>query len=347
MIGARVKIVVVSLGADGAAACDRRPRGDGRRLRRRPLDRHHRRGRPVRRRLGVGRRRRASRSTTPCAGPRSTRRCPCASRPAPGGATHLGEFMDEGARRGLPTPPAGVTERTAAAEPAAREVEVRRLCRQSTLARRRLVVRSSRAAAAPRRRRRADTPTPARPTTDRHARARPPCAHEPEGAQGRHGRRHPAATELSGLARARDGRFWTHNDSGDGPRVFALDRRGRAPARGRRSRAPRRSTGRTSRSAAARSTSATSATTSARARTSPSTGSRAAGQGSRAPGPQRIDPALPGRRPRRRGAARRPAHRRARRSSPRTSAASPGVYVAADRPAAQGGRRSTSASGRR
>jgi hypothetical protein len=37
----------------------------------------------------------------------------------------------------------------------------------------------------------------------------------------------PAATELSGLARGRDGTFWTHNDSGDAPRVLALDRRGR------------------------------------------------------------------------------------------------------------------------
>jgi hypothetical protein len=32
----------------------------------------------------------------------------------------------------------------------------------------------------------------------------------------------PAATELSGLARTRDGRFWAHNDSGDGPRLFEL-----------------------------------------------------------------------------------------------------------------------------
>jgi hypothetical protein len=34
-------------------------------------------------------------------------------------------------------------------------------------------------------------------------------------------------SELSGLALTRDGTFWTHNDSGDAPRVFALDRRGR------------------------------------------------------------------------------------------------------------------------
>jgi hypothetical protein len=37
----------------------------------------------------------------------------------------------------------------------------------------------------------------------------------------------PAATELSGLALSRTGTLWTHNDSGDSPRVFALDRRGR------------------------------------------------------------------------------------------------------------------------
>jgi len=37
----------------------------------------------------------------------------------------------------------------------------------------------------------------------------------------------PAAIEVSGLALSRSGTFWTHNDSGDTPRVFALDRRGR------------------------------------------------------------------------------------------------------------------------
>jgi hypothetical protein len=34
-------------------------------------------------------------------------------------------------------------------------------------------------------------------------------------------------TELSGLARAADGTFWTHNDSGDAPRVFELDQHAR------------------------------------------------------------------------------------------------------------------------
>jgi hypothetical protein len=33
-------------------------------------------------------------------------------------------------------------------------------------------------------------------------------------------------TELSGLARSRDGTFWTHNDSGDGPRLFHLSKTG-------------------------------------------------------------------------------------------------------------------------
>jgi len=37
----------------------------------------------------------------------------------------------------------------------------------------------------------------------------------------------PEATELSGLALSRSGTLWTHNDSGDSPRVLALDRRGR------------------------------------------------------------------------------------------------------------------------
>jgi hypothetical protein len=32
----------------------------------------------------------------------------------------------------------------------------------------------------------------------------------------------PGLTEASGLARTRTGTFWTHNDSGDGPRVFEL-----------------------------------------------------------------------------------------------------------------------------
>jgi hypothetical protein len=37
----------------------------------------------------------------------------------------------------------------------------------------------------------------------------------------------PAATELSGLVLSRSGVLWTHNDSGDSPRLLALDRRGR------------------------------------------------------------------------------------------------------------------------
>jgi hypothetical protein len=35
------------------------------------------------------------------------------------------------------------------------------------------------------------------------------------------------AAELSGLALSRSGLLWAHNDSGDSPRLFALDRRGR------------------------------------------------------------------------------------------------------------------------
>jgi hypothetical protein len=37
----------------------------------------------------------------------------------------------------------------------------------------------------------------------------------------------PGAAELSGLALSRSGTLWTHNDSGDGPRLLALDERGR------------------------------------------------------------------------------------------------------------------------
>ena len=44
-------------------------------------------------------------STTRCAGPRSTPRCPCACPTGAGGATRLAEFVEEGSRRGLPTPP--------------------------------------------------------------------------------------------------------------------------------------------------------------------------------------------------------------------------------------------------
>lgn len=41
---------------------------------------------------------------------------------------------------------------------------------------------------------------------------------------------HPNVTESSGLAvsRRRDGYFWTHNDSGDGPRLYAFNSRGEA-----------------------------------------------------------------------------------------------------------------------
>jgi hypothetical protein len=37
----------------------------------------------------------------------------------------------------------------------------------------------------------------------------------------------PAARELSGLVLARSGVFWAHNDSGDAPRLLALERDGR------------------------------------------------------------------------------------------------------------------------
>ena len=81
MIGARVKIVVVSLGADGAAACV-----DGRAVAVDGFDVG-----PSIDTTGAGDLFVAAwawgdaaglSSTTRCAGPRSTPRCPCASRPA-------------------------------------------------------------------------------------------------------------------------------------------------------------------------------------------------------------------------------------------------------------------------
>jgi len=64
------------------------------------------------------------------------------------------------------------------------------------------------------------TPTP----TAAAARVAPLCERTDSQELGR--AEHPAVTEISGLARTMDGRFWTHNDSGDGPRVFELDTTG-------------------------------------------------------------------------------------------------------------------------
>lgn len=74
----------------------------------------------------------------------------------------------------------------------------------------------------------ADTPAPtATPThtpTAGSARVAPLCERVDRQELGR--AENPAITELSGLARTEEGRFWAHNDSGDGPRVFELDTTG-------------------------------------------------------------------------------------------------------------------------
>ena len=81
MIGARVKIVVVSLGADGAAACIDGRAGDGR-----AASTSATRSTPPAPATcssppGPGATRSGWTSTTRCSGPRCTRRCRCASRP--------------------------------------------------------------------------------------------------------------------------------------------------------------------------------------------------------------------------------------------------------------------------
>ena len=74
----------------------------------------------------------------------------------------------------------------------------------------------------------ADTPaptaTPTRTPTAASVRVAPLCERADREELGR--AENPAITELSGLARTAEGRFWAHNDSGDGPRVFELDTTG-------------------------------------------------------------------------------------------------------------------------
>ena len=70
----------------------------------------------------------------------------------------------------------------------------------------------------------APTATPTHTPTAESARVAPLCERAERQELGR--AENPAITELSGLARTQDGRFWTHNDSGDGPRVFELDTTG-------------------------------------------------------------------------------------------------------------------------
>ncbi|MDA0167977.1 hypothetical protein OJ998_02675 [Solirubrobacter taibaiensis] len=70
----------------------------------------------------------------------------------------------------------------------------------------------------------APTATPTHTPTAESARVAPLCERADREELGRV--ENPAITELSGLARTKEGRFWTHNDSGDGPRVFELDTTG-------------------------------------------------------------------------------------------------------------------------
>jgi hypothetical protein len=74
---------------------------------------------------------------------------------------------------------------------------------------------------------RPDAPTPAARTATPRATPAPPALCTELKVRRAGTVTAPAATELSGLALSRSGTLWTHNDSGDSPRVFALDRRGR------------------------------------------------------------------------------------------------------------------------
>ena len=203
MIGARVPIVVVSLGAEGAAACI-----DGRVVHVDGYDVG-----PSIDTTGAGDlfvaawawgERSGWTSTTRCSGPRCTRRCRCGSRPARAARPGSAEFVEEGSRRGLPAPPR-----------ARRARRLRRAGASIVLA---LVARLWRL-----------EPDAARRRHRRHGdgRRRPPrrlasrssatgCATRVVGRVG------PPAGELSGLVRSSAGGFWAHNDSGDAPRIFAL-----------------------------------------------------------------------------------------------------------------------------
>lgn len=66
----------------------------------------------------------------------------------------------------------------------------------------------------------APTPSPTLTPTAESARVAPLCRAAPVKVLGR--AENAATVELSGLARTKDGTFWTHNDSGDSARVFEL-----------------------------------------------------------------------------------------------------------------------------
>ena len=253
MIGARVPIVVVSLGADGAAACV-----DGRAVAVEGYDVG-----PSIDTTGAGDLFVAAwawgdavglPSTTPCAGPRSTPRCRCASRPA-----RAARPTSASSSRRAPAAASRPRRRAASGSP---ERARRGAPRPAPLVgggsrRRRRLRRRDRAA--PRRRRGATHRRPPRRPHRARAAARSAsrCARACVGRVDA-----PAATELSGLAlvalrRVLDAQRLGRRAAG----VRARPATGGCCARSRVDRARRRSTGRTSRSAGARSTSATSATT--------------------------------------------------------------------------------------
>ena len=209
MIGARVPIVVVSLGADGAAAYVDGRAVARRGLRRRPVDRHHRRRRPVRRRLGVGRRGRPGRRRRAQVGGALRRavraRADRRGRRDPARRVHGG---------GLAPRPA----RTAAARRAGRLRRARALARRCAL----VAAGCGGARLAPRR------PPRAASRRRRHARARAALV-RPARARGSSGASTAPRGDASSPGSCSRARacFWTHNDSGDAPRVFALGRDGR------------------------------------------------------------------------------------------------------------------------
>ena len=285
MIGARVKIVVVSLGADGAAACV-----DGRAVAVEGYDVG-----PSIDTTGAGDLFVAAWAWGDAAGlavddalrwaalyAALSVRVPTGA----GGATRLEEFVEEGTRRGLPAPPRAASgspegTRRGAARRRGGEARWRR-----DGARRGAAARSRGAPARRRRRRRSPPrarrrailrlrptrgPARARARPRRRSRGRRSASRCARGSSGTSIRRR-AASSPGSCSRAPGccGRTTTPATT---PQVFALSRTGRLLRRGRRSRARRTSTGRTSRSAGARSTSATSATTWRSAPTSRSTAS--------------------------------------------------------------------------
>ena len=161
-----------------------------------------------------------------------------------GGATKLDEFVAEGTRRGLPAPPSGVVgwrRRPRESVHALGRLTTRAdvgIARAASLGRVKWTWRGDRASSSPAavagaRRARADA-------RRRHAHAdgrRPPasrrCANARRPSTSSAGPRTPRSPSSPASRGPRSGTFWTHNDSGDGPRVFELDDDGAFRARGR------------------------------------------------------------------------------------------------------------------